>query len=311
MTDGRHRASYLGTGQALFILVFKNLLLTLVTLGIYLPWARTERRKYLWQNVDFDGHRFRYHGTGREMLAGYAKVALGYAVLVGLPTLLMRLNRQAGMVAQLVGLAILLPLIPVAIYGSRRYLLGRTSLRGIRFGLDSGAGGFLQLFLGGVLLTIVTLGLYAPVLTNSMRRYLTERTRFGSAAFGYDGKGSTAFAITMKGAFLSIVTLGLYYPWFVAALMRFRIESTFFQGARGRSDLTGKDVFWLLVTSIFGTVFSLGLAFPWITTYVMQTVVSKISFVGDIDYAAVAQRAASGDAAADGLADVLDVGLEV
>jgi uncharacterized membrane protein YjgN (DUF898 family) len=192
VADNRHRASYFGTGQALFILVFKNLLLTLVTFGVYLPWARTERRKYLWQNIDFGGHRFRYHGTGREMLAGYAKVAAGYAVLVGLPTLLMRMDRRVGLAAQLAGLVVLLPLIPIAIFGSRRYLLSRTTLRGVRFGLDAGASGFVQLFVLGVFLTAITLGLYAPVMNNSLRRYLTERTRFGSAAFGYDGRNSTA-----------------------------------------------------------------------------------------------------------------------
>jgi uncharacterized membrane protein YjgN (DUF898 family) len=312
MTGNReHRAAYAGTGQALFILVFKNLFLTLITLGFYLPWARTERRKYIWQNIEFDGHRLRYHGTGKEMFVGYLKVAAGYALLIGLPAALTRVDKQMGLIAQVVGFLILFPLIPIAIYGSQRYLLGRTSLRGVRFGLEPGAGGYLRVFLVGMLLTLVTFGLYGPAMNNSLRRYIVERTRFGSVPFGYDGSNSDAFWITAKGSLLSVVTLGLYYPWFAAKLMRFRAESTFIQGARARVDITGKDVFWLLVTSIFGTVLSLGLAFPWITTYVMRTVVSKISFVGPIDYGAVAQRAPSGDAAADGLANALDVGLEV
>src|SRR5262249_36989146 len=124
-----------------FTLVFKNLLLTLVTLGLYLPWARTERRKYLWQNIAFDGHRLRYHGTGRELIAGYLKVGLGYLVLIIAPMVLTKIHKQAGLIAQIVGFLILFPLIPIAIYGSRRYLLGRTSLRGIRFGLEPGALG--------------------------------------------------------------------------------------------------------------------------------------------------------------------------
>jgi len=56
-----------GTGGSLFVLVAKNLLLTLVTLGIYMPWARTERRKYIWQNLEIGGHGLRYHGTGVEL----------------------------------------------------------------------------------------------------------------------------------------------------------------------------------------------------------------------------------------------------
>jgi uncharacterized membrane protein YjgN (DUF898 family) len=285
--------------------------LTLVTLGLYLPWARTERRKYLWQNIAFDGHRLRYHGTGKELVAGYLKVGLGYLVLIVAPLVLSKIDKRAGLVAQGVGLTILIPLIPIAIYGSRRYLLGRTSLRNIRFGLERGAAGYLGIFVGGFLLTAITLGLYGPVMQNNLRRYMTERTRYGSAAFGYDGSGSRAFSIAMKGGVLSLVTLGLYYPWFIAEMACFHVESTFIHGARGRLDLTGKDVFWILAASIFGTLFSFGLAFPWISTYVVRTVVSKVSFVGEIDYAAIEQRSVSGDAAADGLASALDVGLEV
>ena len=64
------RTSYHGTGQALFALVFKNLLLTILSVGCYLPWARTERRKYLWQNVEFDGHRLRYTGPEGKWPSG-------------------------------------------------------------------------------------------------------------------------------------------------------------------------------------------------------------------------------------------------
>src|SRR5690242_21404598 len=89
-----HRAEYFGTGFGLFTLVFKNLLLTVLTLGLYLPWARTERRKYLWQNIELDGHRLRYHGTGRELALGYLKVAVVYALFFLAPFLVMRVDRR-------------------------------------------------------------------------------------------------------------------------------------------------------------------------------------------------------------------------
>ena len=38
---------YHGDGGSLFVLLLKNVLLTLITLGIYLPWAKTARRQYL------------------------------------------------------------------------------------------------------------------------------------------------------------------------------------------------------------------------------------------------------------------------
>lgn len=305
------RLGYMGSGQALFVLVFKNLLLTLVTLGGYLPWARTERRKFLLQNTEVDGHRFRYHGTGQEMFLGYLKVLGAYVVLFGIPAILTQIDPVTGTIAQVIGSLALLPVIPLAIYGSRRYLLGRTSLRNIRFGLERGAGGYFKEFVLGGLLTIITLGLYAPVLQNRLKKYMTEHSRFGSAAFGYDGPNGKAWTITMKGLFLTAVTLGFYYPWFAAELARFHAAHTYFQGARFRLDLSGGTMFKLLLVSAFGLLFSLGIAFPWITTYVLQTYLSRLTLEGSVDYLAIAQRDVSGDAAADGFADALDVGLEV
>lgn len=104
---------YHGTGGGLFVIVFENLLLTIVTFGVYLPWARTERRKYLWQNLEFDRHRLRYHGTGREMLMGYLKVLAGYLAFLGLPAAVAQTNPKAAPIVQLVLLLILLPLIPI------------------------------------------------------------------------------------------------------------------------------------------------------------------------------------------------------
>jgi uncharacterized membrane protein YjgN (DUF898 family) len=62
-----------------------------VSLG-YMPWAKTERRKYLWQNIEIGGHRLRYHGTG----IGYLKVVLGYLLFVGLPVLANQLGGRLG-----------------------------------------------------------------------------------------------------------------------------------------------------------------------------------------------------------------------
>jgi len=305
------KIGYHGTGGGLFVLTLKNLLLTLVTLGIYLPWARTERRKYLWQNIDVGGHRLRYHGTGGELLVGYLKVMAVYVLLFGIPFGIGQVDKTAGLVAQGAGGLFLVLLIPLAIYGAQKYRLSRTSLRGVRFGLDAGAGAYWRKFVLGYLLVIVTLGFWRPILQNRLQAFLTKRTRYGSEAFDYDGKDAQAFRIHMTGVLFSIVTLGFFFPWWTAAQARFRLSSTGFQGARGCIDLTGGDVFKILFVSIFGTVLTVGIAFPWITTWALRTITSKMSFVGTIDFGRIERRATDGSAAADGFADALDVGLQI
>ena len=177
----QHRFSFHGTGGAFFAIVLKNMVLTILTLGIYAPWAKTARRQFLWQNTEVAGHRLRYHGTGRELLIGYIKVALGYALFLGVPLALSKLVSQTvGTIAQFALLLVIMPLVPFAIWGSRRYLLSRTSWRGIRLHLEGPAGPYVKVFFVGYLLTVVTLGIYAPIWLNQMHRISVDATAVGT-----------------------------------------------------------------------------------------------------------------------------------
>ena len=64
----------------LFGIYMVNLLLTIVTLGIYRFWAKTRIRRYLWSHTEFLGDRFEYTGTGKELLIGFLIVFTFLAV---------------------------------------------------------------------------------------------------------------------------------------------------------------------------------------------------------------------------------------
>jgi uncharacterized membrane protein YjgN (DUF898 family) len=305
------RLAYRGTGGELFFIVIKNLFFTLVTLGIYTPWARTTKRAFLWRQIDIAGQRLEYTGTGRELFRGYLKVALAYLLLFGVPALLQSAAPLVAGAWRFGSLIALFILVPYAIYGSRRYLLSRTRWRGIRFGLAGDAKEFTKLFMKTTLLTVATLGFYGPVANNRLYGFIMKNTRYGTAEFGYDGPDGEAFKISIKGFFLTLLTLGIYLPWYVARMQRFRLSHTHFAGTTGRTDLTGGLLFKLFLVNLLGNALTLGLAFPWTTTYTLRTVLERMSFVGAVDFAQITQQAASGDAAADGLADALDVGLGV
>jgi len=306
----QHRFSFHGTGGAFFAIVLKNMVLTILTLGIYSPWAKTARRQFLWQNTEVAGHRLRYHGTGRELLIGYIKVALGYALFLGLPLALNKLvSPEVGTIAQFVLLLVIMPLVPFAIWGSRRYLLSRTSWRGIRLHLEGPAGPYVKVFFLGYLLTVVTLGIYAPIWLNRMHRISIDATAVGTKKFEYRADDKEVWKISMRGAALSLLTCGFYYPWYLAELSRFQMANTWFDGAHGELNMTGSDMFQLLILQVFGVTLTAGLAFPWITTYSLQLTMSRLRFVGPIDFARIYQANADGSATADGLADALDVGV--
>lgn len=302
---------YRADGTDFFGLILKNILLTLLTLGLYAPWAKTARRKFIWANIECDGQRLGYTGTGRELLFGYAKAGLIYVVLIALPALLVKLVPTKGGILQIAGFIVLTCLVPFAIYWSRRYILSRTTYRGIRFGLTGSAVPYAKTFVTGYVLSIATLGLYVPVMTNRLRRHMINNTRFGTMPLSYDGADGTAFGISLKGVFLSVLSLGIYFPWFMAALTRFRLEHTRIGDARGHFALTGRDLMTIYLLNVFGTTLSLGVAFPWIATYTLQRLCAGISVVGAVNFSLAVQRLDTGSAAGQGLADVMgtDLGL--
>lgn len=312
--DGRtqHRFKFHGNGTDLLLLILKNLFLTVITLGIYAAWARAQRRQFLWSNTEISGQRLVFTGTGLEIFVGYLKLFGAYAVFLGVPIALERLVPGSQAFAQAaLGLGVVV-LIPFAIYWSRTYLLSRTRWRGIRFGMQPGAGPYFRTFVVGFLLTIVTLGLYAPVWLNNCRRVLIERMRYGNEAFAFSGSNSDAFWITVKGVLLSIVTFGIYSFWFSAEMQRFTVNNIQFMGARGRSTITGGDMFAFFLVGMLATTFSFGLAFPWVLVWVVQTTLSRTVFEGEVDFRLIAQRAQQqGDATSDALAGELGVDLAV
>src|SRR5579862_8314606 len=82
VTRQEHPVLTAGRG-AFFGLFYLNLLLTVLTLGIYRFWAKTKMRRLVWRHVIVAGEGFEYTGTGKELLIGFLK-----ALLVLFPPLL-------------------------------------------------------------------------------------------------------------------------------------------------------------------------------------------------------------------------------
>ena len=53
---------FTGSGSEYFGIWIVNLLLMLVTLGLYYPWAKVRRLRYFYGSTSLDGSSFEYHG---------------------------------------------------------------------------------------------------------------------------------------------------------------------------------------------------------------------------------------------------------
>ncbi|GAB6261409.1 YjgN family protein [Photobacterium sp. R1] len=59
-----------GKGGEFFGIWIVNILLSIVTLGIYSAWAKVRTKKYFHGNLELDGDRFDYHATPKQILIG-------------------------------------------------------------------------------------------------------------------------------------------------------------------------------------------------------------------------------------------------
>jgi uncharacterized membrane protein YjgN (DUF898 family) len=127
-----HPLQFTGTGGEYFRIWVVNLLLTIVTLGIYSAWAKVRKTRFFWSNTRLDGAAFQYHGRPAAILRGRILVGVIFVVysLVG------RISVQAGVVAA----AILGVLAPWFFYSAMRFKLSNTTWRGVRFGFHSTVG---------------------------------------------------------------------------------------------------------------------------------------------------------------------------
>jgi uncharacterized membrane protein YjgN (DUF898 family) len=116
---------FTGSGSEYFRIWIVNLLLTLVTVGLYHPWAKVRKLRYFYGNTRLAGHAFDFHGEPLRMLRGY--------LLVGALFALYAFAGQISPLAGLVALAIVAAIWPALMRASLRFRLAQTSWRGLRF----------------------------------------------------------------------------------------------------------------------------------------------------------------------------------
>ena len=301
--------SFHGDGEALFGIYITNLLYTVLTLGIYYCWGKIRVRKYLYSQTGLEGDRFAYHGTGKELFIGWLKAALCIGLLFGAMTAI-QLGWEGGVEfvdSILYPLAFVI-LIPVAIVGSRRYRLSRTSWREIRFSFRGHAKELIGIFFRGSFFTGLTFGIYYPWFQNSVREFLVQNSHFGNTPFDYNGRGSDLFRIYLMGLVLTVLTLGLYWFWFAAERQRYYWAHTSFGTARFRSTMTGRRLLNLKVGHWLLLILTLGLAYPWVWVRETRFVIDNLVMEGPLDLASIQQEALAASATGEGMAEFLEVG---
>jgi uncharacterized membrane protein YjgN (DUF898 family) len=198
--SGAKPFEFTGTAQEWFGIWIVNLLLSIVTIGIYSAWAKVRTKKYFYNHTFVEGRNFDYHATGGQIFKGRLIVIAALIVY----NIISAVAPILGLILALV----LLAALPWLILRSIMFNAHMSSYSNVRFGFDGTWGqAFLLMLIYpiGVFLTAFTT---FPILDRASKRFSIVNARLGGAKFTAElplGAFYRAFAIAVAW----VVVVGL------------------------------------------------------------------------------------------------------
>ncbi|MEQ9247266.1 MAG: YjgN family protein [Nitratireductor sp.] len=293
------------TGRALeyFGIWIVNLLLSIITLGIYTAWAKVRRLRYFYGNTWLDGHNFEYH-------ARPVKILIGRIIVVAL---LVAYNLLVS-ISPIFGLLIILYLLafPWLLNKSMAFNARMTSYRNVRLNFRGSYWGAFLAFVIMPIVALLTAGLLFPLASKLSNDYIGRHLGYGSARFEtraplkalYGNLGATILFVIMvtlvcagigflvgsslvaagnmmqgggdelldvltfgpvTGALIGgYIALALAYLFYAAGVRNIAYNHTVLDGQHHLvSTVNRMRYVWILVSNLFATILSLGLLRPW------------------------------------------------
>jgi uncharacterized membrane protein YjgN (DUF898 family) len=235
---GLVRAEFRGTASEYFGIWIVNILLTIVTIGIYSAWAKVRRNRYFYGNTFVAGQSFDYHAKGKQIFIGRLIVFGG----------LIAINIVTGVVPILgfVTPVIFLIALPWLMTRGLRFSARVTSYRNVRFNFTGTAwGAFKAVILGGAVAAL-SFGILAPLASRWFYRYLFNNLRYGDRNFSADPRVGKIYGAALPAIILFVV--GIVISLAIATLIFFATNKL---PVDGNADKALQNAF---VAALFGMI---------------------------------------------------------
>lgn len=333
---------FTATGSEYFRIWIVNLLLTILTFGIYSAWAKVRRTRYFYENTRVADATFDYHGTPLAILKGRI-----------LAVLLLVAYQVALSISGALGIAILVTLAvaaPWLLWKSLQFRLENSSYRGIRFAFDGNARQVYTTFLLLPVLTVLSLYLLMPFTHQRIKRFQHLASRFGMTRFSFDGKVSAFYKVYAVGFLIGaggLVLIAIFFGGTFSAMFKaqaaglaigtvvlafialyawiftlFPIIMTMIQNLvwnrtaigphRFASNMIWTRTAWIGITNLLGIVATFGLFLPFAQVRMLRYRIESLTLItqGGIEEFVATQQAAV-SATGEGVSDLFDVDISL
>ena len=296
------RLEFFGKASEYFRIWIVNVLLSVLTLGIYSAWAKVRNKRYFYGNTVLDGANFEYHAKPMQILKGRMIVFAFFVIYSAV-------GNFFPVVGSILGLLILL-LMPWVINLSLRFNARMSSYRNIHFDFEGSYGKAFMTFLVLPVVCILPFGLLLPYAHRAIAHYISRGMRFGGQKFHSDLKIGPFYSFFMELVMLGVLILvattvgslilqaagiitdgsSLYYLllpvllWgfllFFVPVYRAKVRNLTYNnlhlegGHRFASTLYPWRMAWITLSNLLCIVATLGLMVPWarvrMTRYVAE-----------------------------------------
>jgi len=206
--EAKHVIFHGKTGEY-FAIWIVNVLLSIITLGIYSAWAKVRTQRYFNGNTEIEGHRFSYLAQPLQILKGRVIALLIFAAFY-------LISSFSPMLTMLV-LLIYFFAVPWFLCQSFRFNMRMTAYRNIRFNFH---GQYIQAFLVFMIypiLSVFTLYLAMPLVLKSIDKFIYGNMSYGDKMFTAELETSLYYKAAFGAVFIAIAM-------FVAAITFTGIE---------------------------------------------------------------------------------------
>jgi uncharacterized membrane protein YjgN (DUF898 family) len=340
--------TFTGTWREFLPIALTNLLLTVVTLGIYRFWAKARERRYLWSRTHFIDDHLEWTGTGTEMFIGFLLVMLVLLPFLlvfqfGVQALILRGETAPAALLMLFVYGGIFHLVGVGQFRALRYRLSRTWWHGIRGGSFQPGWSYGFKFMWKMIVGYLPASLLVPWSMVSLWNDRWNEMSFGphriEAAADTDGLfgrwlliylavfvgfiAALAVGLGVGGATGSVTSgiaagvLGFLALYVVIGVASLAYYSAYYRKVVGATSFGGLgfefragtlDWFKLILGNIALVLLTLGLGLVFIGYRNWSFFVRHMEATGEINLDELTQSATMAGSDAEGLADAFDIG---
>ncbi len=310
----RNTLEFLGQADEYFKIWIVNLILSLLTLGLYSAWAKVRTKRYFYGNTLLRRTAFDYIADPVIILKRRV-ITLALLLLFAYASFLPQYVQGALWLVFLIAL-------PLIVVKALNFHFNNTTYGNIRFNFDGTYLRAMRVYLGLPLLLILTLGLTYPYFVREQKKFIVDNSSFGTASFALTASWHQFYTVYVKALIITAIPVILFaavysgpllpatasldfdttsslpltlsgglllfmpiYAYIHTKSSNLVVNSLTLRQQRFESTLETGKICWLYFSNLLAIIVSVGLLIPWAMIRTARYKASCVSLIahGDID----------------------------